>query len=463
MCGDVPCFDAITDIYVSKVAQSGAAIDVTMKGYKSGVLKTVTKSGRNIKAQLGFTSNYFKTSSTSDISTLNVGPVTVSSTTTSTTTSTTEAEVTSTTGDTPQYATSSQGLNYLSTAGLLNKCTNNASACQAKIITREEAAAVVAIVGGLSLDSPNAYSDDDESIYQNAINAVPYYGMHVCFSSPFEYLPKESVLRDQFACMLHRAIKQGTANDLEGTSDPYSDEGGSSHQTAIHTLAANDLIPACSSITDKFCPSRKISIGEVSYMINKLVEKNLIDSNVFNVTPFQQGWSPSGGEVEDAATTAVSNPNSGNDACVAKDNTNVKLDNTLDIQRFLSDNGFNPGPIDGKPGNKTKAAIKEFQTKNGLLADGIVGNKTKAAMRSYTGCEQANTCKARDNTNVKLDSVEDIQTYLSNNGFNPGIIDGEMGSYTKEAIKAFQREVGLIPDGVAGRRTKAEMRSYTGC
>jgi|LULZ01.1.fsa_nt_gb SpoIID/LytB domain protein len=459
LCGDIPCFDAITDIYVSKVAQSGAAIDVTMKGYKSGVLKTVTKSGRNIKAQLGFTSNYFKTSSTSDISTLNVGPVTVSSTTTSTT----EAEVTSTTGDTAQYATSSQGLNYLSTAGLLNKCTNNASACQAKIITREEAAAVVAIVGGLSLDSPNAYSDDDESIYQNAINAVPYYGMHVCFSSPFEYLPKESVLRDQFACMLHRAIKQGTANDLEGTSDPYSDEGGSSHQTAIHTLAANDLIPACSSITDKFCPSRKISIGEVSYMINKLVEKNLIDSNVFNVTPFQQGWSPSGGEVEDAATTAVSNPNSGNDACVAKDNTNVKLDNTLDIQRFLSDNGFNPGPIDGKPGNKTKAAIKEFQTKNGLLADGIVGNKTKAAMRSYTGCEQANTCKARDNTNVKLDSVEDIQTYLSNNGFNPGIIDGEMGSYTKEAIKAFQREVGLIPDGVAGRRTKAAMRSYTGC
>jgi peptidoglycan hydrolase-like protein with peptidoglycan-binding domain len=38
-----------------------------------------------------------------------------------------------------------------------------------------------------------------------------------------------------------------------------------------------------------------------------------------------------------------------------------------------------------------------------------------------------------------------------------------MGSYTKEAIKAFQRKVGLIPDGVAGSRTKSEMRSYTGC
>ena len=63
----------------------------------------------------------------------------------------------------------------------------------------------------------------------------------------------------------------------------------------------------------------------------------------------------------------------------------------------------------------------------------------------------------------QLAEKQDIQTYLSNNGFNPGIIDGEMGSYTKEAIKAFQRKVGLIPDGVAGNRTKSAMRQYTGC
>ena len=80
-----------------------------------------------------------------------------------------------------------------------------------------------------------------------------------------------------------------------------------------------------------------------------------------------------------------------------------------------------------------------------MLADGIVGNRTKAEMRSYTGCESASTCIARDNRSVKLENVSDIQTYLANNGFNPGIIDGKMGSYTKEAIKAFQRKVGLIP------------------
>jgi peptidoglycan hydrolase-like protein with peptidoglycan-binding domain len=183
---------------------------------------------------------------------------------------------------------------------------------------------------------------------------------------------------------------------------------------------------------------------------------------VYSQTPFQSGWEPVGGEVNPAAQTAVSNPNEGNDDCIAKDNSNAELRNTLEIQKFLTSNGFKPGPIDGQSGPQTVAAIKAFQTINGLLADGIVGNKTKASMRSYTGCV-TNTCIARDNRDANLNSVEGIQTYLSNNGFNPGIIDGEMGSYTKEAIKAFQRKVGLIPDGVAGARTKSEMKKYTGC
>ena len=84
-------------------------------------------------------------------------------------------------------------------------------------------------------------------------------------------------------------------------------------------------------------------------------------------------------------------------------------------------------------------------------------------MKAYTGCESVNVCKARDNTGAKLDSVAGVQTFLANNGFNPGIIDGEMGSYTREAIKAFQRKVDLIPDGVAGTRTKNAMKAYTGC
>ena len=458
LCGDTPCFDAVTDIYVSSVSESGAALQVTMKGFKNGSAKTVTKSGRNIKSQLGFTSHYFKTSSQSDISNLSIGPITANSSTT-----TAVENSSSSTGDTPQYATSSSGLNYLSKAGLLNVCNETSSACQAKTISREEAAAVVTVVGGVSLDAPNAYSDDDQSLYQQATNALPYYGMQVCFGSPFQIQPSETVSRDELACLLVKSIRAGATENLSGSIDKFSDEGASKWTNEINVLAANDVIPACSDLSDKFCPSRKITIGEVSYIVNRLVEKSLIPSSVFDVNPFQAGWTANGGEVTEASSTAVSNPNAGNDACVPQDNSSLVINSTLDIQQFLSNNGFNPGPIDGQSGPKTKNAIISFQKENGLLADGIAGNKTKAAMRAYTGCKSENFCVARDNRSAKLDSIADVQTYLANNGFNPGIIDGKMGSYTREAIKAFQRKVGLIPDGVAGARTKSEMKSYTGC
>ena len=458
LCGETPCFDAVTDIYVSSVSESGAAIQITMKGFKNGSAKTVTKSGRNIKSQLGFTSHYFKTSSQSDVSNLNIGPITANNTTTAAV-----ENSSSSTGDTPQYATSSSGLNYLSKAGLLNVCNETSSACQAKTISREEAAAVVTVVGGVSLDAPNAYSDDDQSVYQQATNALPYYGMHVCFGSPFQIQPSETVSRDELACLLVKSIRAGTTENLSGSVDKYSDEGASKWTNEINVLAANNVIPACSDLSDKFCPSRQITIGEVSYIVNKLVEKSLIPTSVFDANPFQAGWAANGGEVTEASSTAVSNPNAGNDACVPQDNSSLVINSTLDIQQFLSNNGFNPGPIDGQSGPKTKNAIISFQKENGLLADGIAGNKTKAAMRAYTGCKSENFCIARDNRSAKLDSIADVQTYLANNGFNPGIIDGKMGSYTREAIKAFQRKVGLIPDGVAGTRTKSEMKSYTGC
>ena len=40
--------------------------------------------------------------------------------------------------------------------GLINECDGNSSGCQAKTLTREEAAAKVRVVGGVSQDSPNA-------------------------------------------------------------------------------------------------------------------------------------------------------------------------------------------------------------------------------------------------------------------------------------------------------------------
>ncbi|MBN9084314.1 MAG: N-acetylmuramoyl-L-alanine amidase [Rhizobiales bacterium 62-17] len=53
------------------------------------------------------------------------------------------------------------------------------------------------------------------------------------------------------------------------------------------------------------------------------------------------------------------------------------------IQRALARAGFDPGPVDGKLGPKTLAAIKAFQKAHALLVDGIAGPMTQAALLNY--------------------------------------------------------------------------------
>lgn len=54
--------------------------------------------------------------------------------------------------------------------------------------------------------------------------------------------------------------------------------------------------------------------------------------------------------------------------------------NVASVQQQLAQRGFDPGAIDGINGPRTTAAIKAFQTANGLDPDGVVGPLTRAAL-----------------------------------------------------------------------------------
>lgn len=58
--------------------------------------------------------------------------------------------------------------------------------------------------------------------------------------------------------------------------------------------------------------------------------------------------------------------------------------------------------------------------------------------------------------------VRNIQSRLSAWGYNPGRVDGIYGSKTEAAVKRFQRNHGLTPDGVAGPATLAKIGLPTG-
>lgn len=54
-----------------------------------------------------------------------------------------------------------------------------------------------------------------------------------------------------------------------------------------------------------------------------------------------------------------------------------------DIQRALKSAGYYGGEVDGKIGPGTRAAIREFQSDNGLKVDGVAGINTKRKLAEY--------------------------------------------------------------------------------
>lgn len=54
-----------------------------------------------------------------------------------------------------------------------------------------------------------------------------------------------------------------------------------------------------------------------------------------------------------------------------------------DIQTALKNAGYYNGPVDGKVGAQTQAAIRQFQEDQGLIADGVCGRKTWSKLRTF--------------------------------------------------------------------------------
>ncbi|MCP5442812.1 MAG: peptidoglycan-binding protein [Chromatiaceae bacterium] len=56
-----------------------------------------------------------------------------------------------------------------------------------------------------------------------------------------------------------------------------------------------------------------------------------------------------------------------------------------EIQQRLADQGYSPGPIDGQPGSRTRAAIRQYQIDNGLQVDGRPSVYLLEQLRKATG------------------------------------------------------------------------------
>lgn len=54
--------------------------------------------------------------------------------------------------------------------------------------------------------------------------------------------------------------------------------------------------------------------------------------------------------------------------------------------------------------------------------------------------------------------VKTVQQILTGQGYNVGPIDGNFGPQTQQAVIAFQKSKGLLPDGIVGPQTWAALK-----
>ena len=151
-----------------------------------------------------------------------------------------------------------------------------------------------------------------------------------------------------------------------------------------------------------------------------------------------------------------------NNAAAATDSTYIKLGSSgatvRSIQTKLDALGIYSGEITGNAGEKTVAAIKAFQSKNGLTADGIAGPATIAKIDAvYASKVGSSSSSSSSASGMKLGSsgsnVRDLQTDLTTLGYYWADITGNYGEKTEAAVKSFQKAKGLTADGIAGSKT----------
>ncbi len=148
-----------------------------------------------------------------------------------------------------------------------------------------------------------------------------------------------------------------------------------------------------------------------------------------------------------------------------------------EIQISLKKSNFDPGFSDGRMGWRTREAIRKFQKKNNLKTTGYVDYKTCTKLnigleiKRNQNSEQKEKKLANNKDYVisvqdlekelkTLKGIKRIQQALRNAGYDPGFIDGRVGSRTRKSIAAFQKAKALNITGDIDYATWIELCLY---
>ena len=130
-------------------------------------------------------------------------------------------------------------------------------------------------------------------------------------------------------------------------------------------------------------------------------------------------------------------------------------DAVVDIRSRLSRLGLVDSQ-DGQPelfDEPLDRAVRAFQQQRGLTADGVVGSATYRVLdEARWGLGDRLLTFVAGNV-ISGDDVIALQQRLLGLGFQVGRVDGRYGHQTEQAVRDFQRNVGVPPDGTCGPAT----------
>lgn len=118
---------------------------------------------------------------------------------------------------------------------------------------------------------------------------------------------------------------------------------------------------------------------------------------------------------------------------------------TTRAQSRLHKLGYPPGPIDGLMGPKTRSALEYFQGDHDLARTRRLDEQTLAVLRLSGQRHEAPVPVTR------------LQSYLQDEGYYSGKVDGLIGRQTWRAMQAFLHDLGYYQgkiDGIAGPITR---------
>ena len=131
------------------------------------------------------------------------------------------------------------------------------------------------------------------------------------------------------------------------------------------------------------------------------------------------------------------------------------------LQIRLSNLGFliNKIEVTNKEfGADTQEKLKDFQKFRGLKTSGVLDEITKAVLLE-AAFKLGNRQLYLQSPMLKGDDVFELQTQLGKLGFDVGRVDGIFGPPTVNALIDFQKNFGLIEDGIAGHETVRNLQN----